>query len=95
MSETLTWWLASSSTWGKRVSPVEVVKFTDKTVTVASTGRRATRLSSYQSYFPTETDAWAWLELRAQNAVDAATAELQRRRTELGKIQSERKSARA
>jgi hypothetical protein len=86
-----TWWIASSITWGKRVIPVEIEKFTDKTVTVK--GRRNQRMSSYQSYFPTETDAWDWLEMRAQNAVEAAQADLQRKRTELGKIQSERQAA--
>jgi hypothetical protein len=93
MSEPFIWWLASTSTWGKRVSPVEVLKFSDKTVTLASNGRRTQRLGSFHSYFPAETDAWDWLELRAQNAVEASQAQLQRHRTELGKIQSERQLA--
>lgn len=87
-----TWYEASLSRWGKRVAPVQVEKSTDKTVTI--NGRRCNRLTSdWRCYFPTEKEAWDYLVQRATAKVEEAQRSLQYLRSELGKVESERKAA--
>jgi hypothetical protein len=77
--------------WGKRVEAVQVEKSTDKTLLVG--GRRVNRMSDYRCFFPTEREAWDHLIQHAQQRVQQASATLQKYRSELGKIESERATA--
>lgn len=87
-----TWFEAYPRSYGAKVSPIEVERSTDKCVWID--GRRTNRMTSdWRCYFPTAAEAWDHVEQRAEARVEQAKKDLQYYRSELGKVQSERKAA--
>ena len=62
------------------IQPVEVLRFTDKTVTILWKGRplRQSRKSTYETFYPTRAEAVAELQRRTKDSLEWAEKVLAR-----------------
>jgi hypothetical protein len=75
-------WYKLSPSWAReRIESVSVEKYTDATVTIK--GRRRSRITSYESYFPTADDAKAEAVRQAERAIESAKLSLARAQSAL------------
>lgn len=87
-----TWYKAQS--YGLKVEPVEVVKETERTVTVLERGRerRTNKVSQLERYFSTEAEVGAYLIQREQAVLKTASTDIamqlraQQARSALGEL---------
>lgn len=88
MIVTTTWF--KTTRHGREIEPVEVIKSTEATVTLAATRwygeRRARRISTYECFYPTWEAAHAALMDDAEKSVTYARLELDRAQGRLGNI---------
>lgn len=54
--------------------------------------RRLQRISDWRCYFPTQTDAWEWLESEARARIEAAHQELDRQTARLNQLRANREA---
>lgn len=83
------------TTWfegfGQKVTPVEVEKFTDNSVWIG--GRRTGRNADWRAFFPTEREAWDWVQAREEARVASAERQVVYARGMLEKALAARKAA--
>lgn len=83
MTDAQTWFRIS--TWSETIQPVTVVKFTDSTVWTSQTTRHKRR-GSYENWFQSWDEAYAFILNEAEEAVRLARERLSRTENKLAKI---------
>lgn len=69
-----TWYVARTGEWQKNIEPVEIDFYTEKNVVIK--GNRRSRLSQYDSYFPTFDEAKKHLIEKATSAIEDAQSKV-------------------
>jgi hypothetical protein len=84
------WWLVERG--ASEPKPVQVLRHSASSVWLPSSGwrhkgeKRCNRIGEWTSYFPTETEAVAYIRHDLATKVERAKAELHRHRTALGQV---------
>jgi hypothetical protein len=82
-----TWYEACSS----RVDPVEVERSTEQSVWIG--GRRVSRVTDWRCFFPSEQEAWDWVQARAEGKLSEYQEHVHRYKLQLEKVIAARRKA--
>lgn len=83
------WFCANRWSYSPEQTEFEVVRSTDKCIWIKGKRRQA-RFSEWRSFFPTQAEAWDWLESKQREVVEQAQKELERETARLNQLRTNR-----
>ena len=82
-----TWYEA----FGSSVSPAQVERSTEQSVWIG--GRRVSRNTDWRCYFPSQQEAWDWVQARAEGKLAECQEHVHRYKLQLEKVVAARRKA--